>query len=76
MPRVQTASRTKHPWKGEACGVGRCKLAARSLGAHGNAQKPINQAQPPWTLKVGARPIWWKKPRAETDRPPRGPASR
>eukprot|EP00955_Chlamydomonas_euryale_P031386 329729-Chlamydomonas_euryale.AAC.1 len=34
-PRVQPASRTKHPRKGKACGVGRRKLAARSLGAHG-----------------------------------------
>eukprot|EP00955_Chlamydomonas_euryale_P011801 126769-Chlamydomonas_euryale.AAC.1 len=35
MPRVQPASRTKHPRKGEARGVGLRTVATRSLGAHG-----------------------------------------
>eukprot|EP00955_Chlamydomonas_euryale_P096492 365014-Chlamydomonas_euryale.AAC.16 len=39
------------------------------------AQKPINQAKPPWTRKSGTKPIWWQKPRAGTDRPPHGPAA-
>eukprot|EP00955_Chlamydomonas_euryale_P080087 363377-Chlamydomonas_euryale.AAC.8 len=34
MPWVQPASRTKIQGKGEACGVRRRKVAARSLGAH------------------------------------------
>eukprot|EP00955_Chlamydomonas_euryale_P038131 351002-Chlamydomonas_euryale.AAC.25 len=62
--------------------TGRAKDAAQSsrlrqvLGASKQRAEARQSSKVPWTRKVGARPIWWQKPRVETDRPPHEPGSR
>eukprot|EP00955_Chlamydomonas_euryale_P014642 157243-Chlamydomonas_euryale.AAC.1 len=44
MPCVQPVSRTKHPRKCEACGVGRRTAAACALSAHGMCTMSVRGA--------------------------------